>query len=459
MSSQSNTSSNGITEGVIWKQLLSFFFPILFGTFFQQLYNTVDAVVVGNFLGKEALASVGGSTGTLINLLVGFFTGLASGATVIISQFFGARREEQVSQAVHTAMALALTGSVIMFFIGFFGAPLALQAMGTPADIMDYSLIYIRTYFVGVIFPLIYNIGSGILRAIGDSKRPLYYLIVCCIVNLVLDVVFVVFLGMGVFGVALATVIAQAVSAGLVLATLLRIPNAIHLFPSQIRFTGPILKSIVIIGLPAGLQSVMYSLSNIVIQSSVNSFGTNSIAAWTAYGKIDGVFWMTISAFGIAITTFVGQNFGAQKFDRVKRSVHICLAMALFASGLVSLVIMLFGRYILALFTSDVDVLSIGVNMIRQMVPFFAVYAFIEVYSGACRGAGDSLVPMLMTCVGICVLRVTWVLVAVPIRPMLSTTLMSYPITWISTAVLFIIYYYKGGWMKRRMKRMGFIKE
>ena len=458
MSSQSKAGANGITEGVIWKQLLSFFFPILFGTFFQQLYNTVDAVVVGNFLGKEALASVGGATGTLINLLVGFFTGLASGATVIISQFYGARQDEQVSQAVHTSAALALAGSVIMFFIGFFGAPLALEAMGTPADIMVHSMTYIRTYFAGIVFPLIYNIGSGILRAIGDSKRPLYFLIVCCIVNLILDIVFVVFFGMGVFGVALATVIAQAVSAVLVIVTLLKTPTAIHLFPRAIRFTGPILKSIIIIGLPAGLQSMMYSLSNIVIQSSVNSFGTNSIAAWTAYGKIDGVYWMTIHAFGIAITTFVGQNFGAQKFDRVKRSVHVCLAMAIFASAAVSIVILLFGQYILALFTSDADVLAIGVSMIRQLAPFFAVYAFIEIYSGACRGAGDALIPMLMTCVGVCVMRVAWVLIAVPLMPRLSTTLMSYPITWITTSLFFAVYYYRGRWMKRRMKAMGFIK-
>lgn len=459
MSSQSKAGANGITEGVIWKQLLSFFFPILFGMFFQQLYNTVDAVVVGRFLGKEALAAVGGATGTLINLLVGFFTGLASGATVIISQFYGAQREEQVSQAVHTSAALALAGSVIMFFIGFFGAPAALKLIGTPDEIMDYSVIYIRTYFAGIVFPLIYNIGSGILRAIGDSRRPLYFLIVCCIVNLVLDVVFVVVFHMGVFGVAIATLIAQAVSAVLVVVTLLRTPTAIHLYPKEIRFNATILRSIIIIGLPAGLQSVMYSLSNIVIQSSVNSFGTNTVAAWSAYGKIDGVFWMTTSAFGVAITTFVGQNFGAQKFDRVKRSVHVCIAMALFAAGVVSGAIMLFGRQFLMLFISDADVLSIGMEMIHQIVPFFATYSFIEVYSGACRGAGDSLIPMLMTCVGVCVMRVTWIFVAVPLRPQLSTTLMSYPITWIITGSFFVIYYYKGGWMKRRMKAMGFIKE
>lgn len=459
MSSQSKSYANGITEGVIWKQLLSFFFPILLGTFFQQLYNTVDAVIVGNFVGKEALAAVGGTTGTLINLLVGFFTGLASGATVIISQFFGARREEQVSSAVHTAIALGLTASVIFFVIGFFGAPLALRVMGTPEEIIEYALVYIRTYFVGIVFPLLYNMGSGILRAIGDSKRPLYFLIVCCAVNLVLDVLFVVVFGLGVFGAALATVIAQAVSACLVIITLLRIPNALQLYPSKIRFTGSILNSIIVIGLPAGLQSVMYSLSNIVIQSSVNSFGTNSIAAWTAYGKIDGVFWMTISAFGIAITTFVGQNFGAQKFDRVKKSVRVCLLMACGMTLVISTVILLFGQYILRLFTSDAEVLRIGVEIIRQLVPTYITYVCIEIFSGACRGSGDSLIPMIMTCLGVCVLRVVWIFVAVPIWPRLFTTLLSYPITWVTTSLFFAVYYFKGGWMKRRMRKMGFIEE
>lgn len=456
--SQTVSYKNGITEGVIWKQLLAFFFPILLGTFFQQLYNTVDAVIVGNFVGKEALAAVGGSTGTLINLLVGFFTGLSSGATVIISQFYGARRDEQVSNAVHTAIALGLVASVVFFVVGFFGAPAALEAMDTPDDIMDYALVYIRTYFVGIVFPLIYNMGSGILRAIGDSRRPLYFLIICCLVNVVLDLLFVVGFDMGVFGAALATLLSQAVSAYLVVMTLLRIPNACRLIPRKIRFHSSILHSIILIGLPAGLQSVMYSLSNIIIQSSVNSFGTNSVAAWTAYGKIDAVFWMTINAFGISITTFVGQNFGAQKFDRVKKSVRICWWMALGASLAISGVILLFGQYILRLFTSDADVVQIGMEIIRQLVPLYFTYVCIEVFSGACRGAGDSLIPMIMTALGVCVLRVAWIFIAVPISPLLSTALMSYPITWATTSVLFLIYYCQGGWMRRRMAKMGFTK-
>lgn len=454
--SRTRAGVNGITEGVIWKQLLIFFFPILLGTFFQQLYNTVDAVIVGNFVGKEALAAVGGATGTLINLLVGFFTGLGSGATVIISQFYGAGQDEQVSQAVHTAMALALVATVIFFFVGFFGTPMALRWMDTPEDILPHAITYMRTYFCGILFPLVYNIGSGILRAVGDSRRPLYFLIICCMVNLVLDVVFVVMLKMGVFGVALGTLISQAVSAVLVTLTLLHIPNACRLFFREIRFTIPILRSIVLIGLPAGLQSVMYSLSNVIIQSSVNSFGTDVIAAWTAYGKLDGVYWMTINAFGIAITTFVGQNFGARKFDRVKKSVTVCMGMAFLASVGISALILIFGRHLLGLFTSDPAVADVGMQIIRLLVPFYFTYVGIEVLSGTVRGAGDAFIPMIMTGLGVCVLRVVWIFIAVPLNRQISTVIVSYPITWILTSILFIIYYLQGGWLRRRKAKMGF---
>lgn len=286
-----HAAGNKITEGVIWKQLLFFFFPILLGTFFQQLYNTVDAVIVGHFVGKEALAAVGGPTSTLINLMLGFFVGVSSGAMVIISQLYGAQKQE-ITLAVHTSMALAVSVAVGMMVLGLTLSPWALRAMGTPEEVLDYALTYIRIYFCGTIFSLIYNMGSSILRAVGDSRRPLYFLIVCSLANLFLDILFVVKMKMGVAGVGVATVLSQAISAGLVLVALIMTDSVYHVNPKKVRFTWPILKSIVLIGLPAGLQQVMYSVSNIVIQSSINSFGTDTVAAWTAYGKIDGLFWM-----------------------------------------------------------------------------------------------------------------------------------------------------------------------
>ena len=310
---------NNITEGVIWKQLLLFFFPLLFGTFFQQLYNTVDAVVVGQFVGKEALAEVGGASAMIINIFVGFFVGISAGATVTISQFFGGKRMKEVREAIHTAIALAIAGGIIIMVIGMILAPSVLTLMKTPEETMEGSVLYLRIYFCGMIGNLIYNIGSGILRAMGDSKKPLYFLIASCLVNVVLDIVLVAAAKMGVAGVALATILSQAFSAVLVCGTLVKFPEEYRLRLKSIRFHGWVFKRIIAIGLPAGCQSLMYSLSNALIQANVNSFGTDTVAAWTAYGKIDSLFWMVVNAFGIAVTTFVGQNYGAGCYQRIKK--------------------------------------------------------------------------------------------------------------------------------------------
>ena len=433
---------NGITEGVIWKQLLIFFFPILFGTFFQQLYNTVDAVIVGRFVGKEALAAVGGSTGTLINLLVGFFVGLSSGATVIISQFYGGGREKRVSEAVHTAIAFSLACGVGLMVIGIAASPIALRAMGTPDDIMQYSLSYIRIYFLGIIPNLVYNMGAGILRAIGDSKRPLYYLMASCFTNIVLDLVLVVWLRLDVRGAAIATIVSQLVSAVLVVLQLLRTKDSYKLVIRKIRLNLFMVMRIVRIGLPAGLQSVMYSASNIIIQSSVNSLGTDTVAAWTAYSKIDSVYWMIISALGISITTFVGQNYGAGKLDRVKRGIYVCLGLSFLITAILSVTLYLGGGYIYLMFTADAAVIAKGMEILHFLVPAFATYVCIEVLSGALRGTGDCWIPMIMTAVGVCALRVLWILVAVPLKPDILTVVFSYPLTWSITSILFLVYFY-----------------
>ena len=435
--------AGSITEGVIWKQLLLFFFPILFGTFFQQLYNTVDAIIVGRFVGKEALAAVGGSTGMLINLLVGFFVGLSSGATVIISQFYGAQNEDRVGEAVHTAMAFSLVCGLGMTVIGLLFGRTALEAMGTPAEIMDYSLSYLNIYFIGIITNLIYNMGSGILRAIGDSKRPLYFLMASCLTNIVLDILFVVVLHMGVMGAALATILSQTVSAILVIVVLTRTKEIYQLKYREIRIDKRMLKRIIQIGLPAALQSVMYSSSNIIIQASVNGLGTDTVAAWTAYSKIDSLFWMIISAFGISVTTFVGQNYGAGHMDRVKKGIRVCLGMSVVAALGLTVLLYVFGHPIFTIFTDDAAVLEKGMEILRFLVPTFITYVVIEIYSGALRGVGDCWIPMLITCLGICALRVLWILVAVPLRPAIKTVLFSYPLTWVTTSILFLIYFHR----------------
>lgn len=452
---RSASTVNNITEGVIWKQLLLFFFPILLGSFFQMLYNTVDAVIVGRYVGAHALAAVG-ATGTLINLLVGFFTGLASGATVIISQYFGGGNQKDVSRAVHTAIALSLVGGLVIMVIGLIICPTVLRWMSTPEDIMADSVLYTRMYFAGIIGVLIYNIGSGILRAVGDSKHPLYFLIFCCFVNIVLDWLFVAVFRWGVFGVAFATLLAQLLSAFLVILTLMRTELSYKLHLKKIRFTPDILTNIFKIGLPAGFNSVLYSLSNLLIQSWINSFGTSTVAAWTAYGKVDSIFWMILGAFGVSITTFVGQNFGAGKFDRMKRSVRICLSMAMGSSILLSIFVYFSCGFLLQIFTSDTSVIEIGIPMIRFLCPFYFAYVCIEILSGAIRGTGAALVPTIITAVGICGLRVLWLLVAVPMNPTVNMVSASYPITWIITSIAFIAYYLHGGWLRKQKREMGF---
>ena len=444
---------NSIVSGVIWKTLLSFFFPILLGTFFQQLYNTADAVIVGRFVGKEALAAVGGATSTLINLLVGLFVGIASGAAVVISQLYGARDARRTQLAVHTTMAFALAGGAALMVIGWAISPWALRAMNTPADVLPYSITYIRVYFLGIIANFIYNMGSGILRAIGDSRRPLYFLMICCLLNIALDILLVVVIPLGVLGVAIGTLLSQVVSAGLVLLSLTRTTQIYHLDLKKIAFDLPTLRRIVVIGIPAGLQSVMYSISNIIIQSSINTFGTDAAAAWTAYGKIDGFFWMIMSAFGVAITTFSGQNFGAGRYDRIHKSVWICMGMsagtAVFFSGLVYFG----GGAIYRLFTPDAAVIREGMVVLRLLAPFYITYVAIEIISGAVRGAGDSILPMIITCVGICVLRVAWIAFSVPLWRDIRNVCLSYPITWTVTSVAFLLYYFHGGWLKKRIRK------
>lgn len=450
--------ANSITEGVIWQQLLIFFFPILLGTFFQQLYNTVDAMVVGKAVGTEALAAVGGATGTLINLLVGFFVGLSSGATVIISQFYGGRRAHEVSMAVHTAAAMALTFGALLMLMGIPMAPTFLRWMGTPEEVMVYALPYLRIYFAGMIPSLIYNIGSGALRALGDSKRPLYFLIASCLTNIVLDLALVVGLGMGVAGAALATILSQTVSAVLVVLSLRRTDDCYRLEPKKIRFHGTLLRDIARIGLPAGLQSVMYSISNVMIQTAINGFGTTVMAGWTAYNKLDSFFWMIVNAFGVSITTFVGQNFGAQRYDRVKKSVRQCLAMTIASTAVLTVVLLLLGERFYRLFTDDAAVLEQGLFIMQTLVPTYVIYIFIEILSGAMRGAGDSLIPTLITLFGVCLIRVIWLIAVVPARHEVLTVILSYPITWTITSAAFIFYYLRGGWLKRCIVKAGFGK-
>lgn len=436
------SAANQITEGVIWKQLLFFFFPIVLGTFFQQLYNTADTVIVGRFVGKEALASVGGSAGQIIHLVVGFFTGLASGSSVIVSQFFGAKEEQGLHQSLHTAYAFSLLGSAVIMLLGIALAPAMLKLMRTPSELLADSILYLRIYFISIPFVFIFNIGSSILRAVGDSKRPLYYLVVCCVLNIALDLLLILVIPLGVAGAAIATAISQGVSAILVSRALMKSADGLHLYLRRIRLYPSVLHSQLRIGVPAGLQTILYSISNIIIQASLNSFGTDTTAAWAAYGKLDAIFWMINGAFGIAITTFVGQNYGAGKQDRLKKGVRVCMGMDLLVSAGLTLFLLGARVFLFGIFTTDRTVVEIGTEMLQTIAPCYIFYVFIEILAGALRGVGDVVIPTILILVGVCLFRIVWVLVVMAVHPALSTIIYSYPATWITTAALFIGYYW-----------------
>lgn len=441
---------NEITDGIIWKQLLMFFFPIVVGTLFQQLYNTVDAVIVGRFVGKAALASVGGSAAVLTYQVVMFFTSLSNGAAVIISQFYGAKNTQKLHTALHTAAAFSIIASILITAAGCLATPALLSVMKTPEDIMADSVGYLRIYFLGITATLIYNMGSGIMRAVGDSKRPLYYLIVCCVLNIILDVVLVVYFNMGIKGAALATIISQAASALLVIRALMTSYDMLQLIPRDIRIDLPLLLAELRIGLPGGIQSSMYGLTNIIIQTSINQFGTDTAAAWAAYGKVDLIFWAVSGAFGISITTFAGQNYGAGKLDRVYKSVRVCLFMSLTLCGSILIGLLALARPLLSLFTSDSTVIGLGVYMMFNIVPSYAIFIFVEIFTGALRGIGDVMIPTLITLGGVCLVRLPWILFVTPIRRELFTILVSYPIAWAATALLLIPYYF---YRKRKLNR------
>lgn len=437
-----------ITQGVIWKQLLAFFFPLWFGTFFQQLYNTVDTLVVGRFVGKNALAAVG-STGTVVALIVGIFTGLASGAVVFIAQHYGARDGQRVGQGVHTTMVLGVIIGAIFMVAGFFLTPWILRTMDTTAETMSDAQTYLRIYFLGMIPNVVYNMGTGVLRAIGDSRRPLYFLMAASLCNIVLDLFFVICLDMGVAGAAIATVISQVLSAVLVVLSLLRAAGQPYqLFPGQLRLHRATLRAILWLGIPSALQSTMYTFSSVVIQAAINRFGTDTVAAWTAYSKVDILFWMSINAMGMAVTTFAGQNYGAGKLDRLKKGVRTSVGISAVFTALFSVVMIAFARPLLSIFCPDPNVLNIGVSMVHLIAPTYITYILIELLAGAVRGAGRVMGPTVISLLGVCVLRLVWIFTLVPLHNTVSMVAVSYPITWVITSVAMLIYYCRGSWLR-----------
>lgn len=443
-----------ITEGVIWKQLLAFFFPILLGTFFQQLYNTVDTIIVGRFVGTQALAAVG-STSSLISLINGFFIGLSTGSSVVISQYYGAGDRTGVKKSMVTNAVLATILGIFAVLVGVSCSPRLLRLIKTPESCLDDAILYAQIYFMGAAATVVYNMGSGILRAMGDSKRPLYFLIVTCFSNIVLDLLLVVVLEMGIAGVAIATVLSQCISAALVVLSVLRLPDDIRPTLCKAKPDSLLMRRILMIGLPAGLQFITFDLSNLLVQAGINSFGDITVAAWAAFSKADSITWMVSGAFGVSITTFVGQNFGAQKYSRIRQSVRVCLAMSIAVQLFLSILTLILRKWILSIYTIDAEVIRVGAYAMLWITPFNALFMFVEVFAGTMRGTGYSVMPTVITGVFVCAFRILWVLTAVARWHTIEMLCITYPLSWLLASVVFLIAYMRGTWLHKRIEICG----
>ena len=431
-----------MTQGVIWKQLLFFALPLMVGNLFQQFYNTVDSIVVGNFVGKEALAAVG-SVGPVINSLIGFFSGMATGGGVVISQSYGARNNRKVSSAVHTTMLLTFLLSIVFTFAGVAITPFMLRLMSTPPDVLPQASEYLEIYFGGVSGLMVYNMGAGILRAVGDSKRPLYFLILSACVNTVLDIVFVAVCGWGVAGVAWATIIAQFISAVLILIVLNRSDGSYQLHFRKLRIDMGTLQEIVRLGLPAAIQQMITSFSNVFVQSYINVFGSDVMAGWSAYSKIDQFVMLPLQSMALSITTFVGQNHGAGETDRVKKGTRSALRLSMLISLLVMIPLEIFAPPFVSLFNSEPGVLYYGSLFLRLLTPFYLLSCVNQIYAGALRGLGDSKAPMIIMLASFVVFRQIYLFLVSRLFPSILLVAFGYPMGWLVCSLSIVIYYRK----------------
>ena len=440
-----------MTEGGIVRHILTFAFPLLIGNVFQQLYNMVDTWVVGNYVSNAAFSAVG-SVGPIINMLIGFFLGLASGAGVVISQYYGAKNEEKVRAAVHTSILMTLCMAAVFTVLGVLMAPAMVDMMKAPDDVRPEAITYLTIYFSGVVGLMVYNIGAGILRAVGDSRRPFLFLCVSASLNTVLDLLFVLVFGMGVAGVAWATVIAQCISALLVLVTLMRSRSCIRLILRELRISWEMLRKIVRVGIPAALQMAITSFSNVFVQSYINYFKTDVMSGWTAYNKIDQILFLPMQSIALASTTFVGQNLGRNQVERAKRGAAISLAAAAVSTVIIMIPVLLFAPHFVAFFNAKPEVVSYGTMLLRAISPFYVLCCVNQVYSGALRGAGNSRAPMIIMLFSFVAFRQVYLFVmANYIANEIIPIAMGYPAGWLVCSTITFIYYHKVSLAKTRV--------
>lgn len=443
-----NVKTLDLTKGSIVKAIILFSIPLLIGNLFQQLYNAVDSYVVGNYVGTDALAAVGAST-PVINMLIGFFMGISTGAGVVIAQYYGGDDIKKMRRAIHNSLALTIVMGIILTIIGLVFTDPLLHAIGVPQEVFSQASLYLSIYFWGLIFMMIYNMGSGILRSVGDSKRPLYFLIFSSIINIILDFLFVKTFHFGVAGAGYATLIAQAVSAIFIMFVLMKTKENYQVVFKEIGFDRDILKRIIKIGLPTGFQQSIVSLSNVIVQSYINVYGASVIAGYSVTVKIDGFVNLPLQAFNMAITTFVGQNIGAKQYDRVKKGAYMTTFLAMLTIGTFVIIMYIFGRDFIALFNSEKEVIEAGRLMQLVFLPFYIFLPINQVINGVLRGAGRSTVPMYVMIFSFVVLRQLYLFFITKVTSDIAYVFFGWPLTWIVCSVIFLVYFFKVDWLQK----------
>lgn len=441
-----------MTEGNIWKLLIVFSIPLILGNLLQQMYNTADSIIVGNFVGSNGLAAVGAGT-ALINLIIAFSQGAAVGAGVIVSQNLGARDKERTRLAVHTAMCIAIILGVVLSTVGVITSRGLLISMKTPKSVLKDSVLYLQIYCGGLIFNVIYNMATGILNAAGNSKRPLVYLAVASVTNIILDLVFIKEFKWGVKGAAIATDISQALSCVLALGYLLRVKSDYKLNIKDLKIHGNTAKQIIRVGLPTAIQNMVISFSNILVQSSVNSYGAAAMAGYAAYLKIDGFNILPVLSISMAVTTFTGQNIGAKKPDRIKKGMWSALIMGIVYTVIIGVVLLMSSHAVLGLFTKNSEVISYGQHAMKYFCPFYFLLGILNILAGTVRGAGKGVPPMLILLFSMCIFRILWIKIALPFYSTIDGVFILYPISWLVGVMLMIIYTKFGKWMPKNLNQ------
>lgn len=435
-----------MTEGNIAKQLFFFSIPLILGNLLQQLYNTADSIVVGNFVGSNALAAVGSGT-VLINLIIAFSQGTAVGAGVVIAQYIGAKHKEKLSEAVHTSVAIALIIGAALSLFGVLFSKTLLIWMKTPKEVLSESVVYLRIYFAGLIFNVIYNMAAGIMNAAGNSKRSLRYLAYASVTNIILDLLFVGLLKMGIMGAALATDISQLLSGVLSMLFLMRVNDDYKVTLKKIKLHKESAKKIIRVGLPTGLQNTVISISNVLVQSGINGFGATAMAGFGAYLKVDGFNILPVLSFSMAATTFVGQNYGAGKIDRVKKGMWITLGMVTLYTIVTGALLLTFSHQIIRLFSADTAVIAYGADAMKYFCPFYFVLGILNCLAGTVRGTGKTMPPMIIMLISMCIFRIFWIQLALPRIGTIEGIYMLYPISWAIGAAMMVLYTIWGKWI------------